>query len=257
MTVIGFLALYIPLGVLVVGSFRTSPLLGPGVEPGWTLEWYQRVIHNPEVLKALGLSLWIGGWTFLFASLMGTLAALSLVRTRFPGRKVLNALSHVPLVLPEIVQGLSLLVWFVALRLTLGSVSVILAHITFSVSYVILSVKARLEGFDETLEEAARDLGASPWQTFRYVTFPLLAPAIFSGGVMAFTLSFDDFLITFFTSGVGSDTLPVRIYSMIKFGVSPEIHALSTFMLLATVLLVLVVFRPGASGNTTNLELHS
>jgi spermidine/putrescine transport system permease protein len=149
-------------------------------------------------------------------------------------------------VLPEIVQGLSLLVWFVALRVTLGATSIVLAHITFSVSYVLLTVKSRLQTFDETLEEAARDLGASTWQTFRFVTFPLVAPAVLSGGLMAFTLSFDDFLITFFTAGPGSETLPVRIYSMIKFGVSPEIHALSTVLLVATAALVLWVFRGDA-----------
>jgi len=240
--VLGLLLLYVPLLVLVIGSFRT---VAPEA-PAWTLEWYQRVWAHPDVWKALGVSVWVGGWTFLGAVLIGTLAALAIVRTRFPGRRVLDALAHVPLVLPEIVQGLSLLVWFVALRVTLGATSIVLAHITFSVSYVLLTVKSRLQTFDETLEEAARDLGASTWQTFRFVTFPLVAPAVLSGGLMAFTLSFDDFLITFFTAGPGSETLPVRIYSMIKFGVSPEIHALSTVLLVATAALVLWVFRGDA-----------
>jgi spermidine/putrescine transport system permease protein len=142
------------------------------------------------------------------------------------------------------VLGLSLLIWFVLLRITLGSFSIILAHITFSVSYVIITVKARLDGFDYSLEEAAQDLGASPWQTFWRVTFPLIWPGVLSGALMAFTLSFDDFLITFFTAGVGSDTLPLKIYAMIKFGVSPEINALSTLMLGATLVMILAFFRP-------------
>ena len=242
-TVLGLLLMYVPLVVLVFGSFRTAP---PDV-PAWTLDWYRKALTDPAVLRALGLSLWVGAWTFLGSALIGLLAALAIVRTRFPGRKVLDALTHVPLVLPEIVQGLSLLVWFVALHWVLGSVSIVLAHITFSVSYVVLTVKARLETFDETLEEAARDLGASAWQTFRFVTFPLIGPAVLSGGVMAFTLSFDDFLMTFFTSGPGSETLPLRIYAMVKFGVSPEIHALSTLLLGATALLVAWVFRPSSS----------
>jgi spermidine/putrescine transport system permease protein len=146
--------------------------------------------------------------------------------------------------MPEIVLGLSLLIWFVLLKLTLGVLSIVLAHITFSVSYVMITVKARLHGFDEMLEEAARDLGATPWKTFWKVTFPLIWPGILSGALMAFTLSFDDFLITFFTAGVGSDTLPLKIYSMIKFGVSPEINALSTIMLGVTLLMVLLLFNP-------------
>jgi spermidine/putrescine transport system permease protein len=238
-TILGLLLMYVPLMTLIFGSFRTIP----PEAPAWTLEWYRKVLANPAVLKALGVSLWVGAWTFVGASLLGLLGGLAIVRTRFPGRKVLKTVAHFPLVLPEIVQGLSLLVWFVLLRLTLGTFSIILAHITFSVSYVLLTVKSRLQHFDESLEEAARDLGATPFQAFRFVTLPLIAPAVLSGGLMAFTLSFDDFLLTFFTAGPGDETLPVRIYSMIKFGVSPEIHALSTLLLGATALLVGWVFR--------------
>jgi spermidine/putrescine transport system permease protein len=145
--------------------------------------------------------------------------------------------------MPEIVMGLSLLIWFVFLHITLGVVSIVLAHVTFSLSYVILTVRARLEGFDQTLEEAAKDLGASPWKTFAHITFPLIFPGILSGALLAFTLSFDDFLVAFFTAGPGSDTLPLRIYAMIKYGVTPEINALSTLMLLGTLVLVLAFFR--------------
>jgi spermidine/putrescine transport system permease protein len=238
-----FLLLYVPLLALVVYSFL-GPTAGPGSPQGWTLEWYIRILHNKQVLDAFNMSVIVGLWSTLGATLLGTAAALAIERMRFPGRKVFDAITHVPLIMPEIVLGLALLIWFVVLRITLGSFSIVLAHITFCVSYVIITVKARLAGFDDSLEEAARDLGASPWQTFWKVTFPLIWPGVLSGALMAFTLSFDDFLITFFTAGVGSDTLPLKIYAMIKFGVSPEINALSTLMLGATLVLVVIFFKP-------------
>ncbi len=251
MTLIAFLMLYVPLAVLVTYSFL-APTQGPGSSLGWSLEWYRKILANSVVLEAFNMSLYVGLWTTLVSTLLGTSAALAIERMRFPGRKLFDVLTHVPLIMPEIVMGLALLIWFVMLRITLGSFSIILAHVTFSVSYVIITVKARLQGFDYSLEEAARDLGASPWQTFFKVTLPLIWPGILSGALMAFTLSFDDFLITFFTAGVGSDTLPLKIYSMIKFGVSPEINALSTIMLAATLVLVVAFFRPsrGAQGPT-------
>lgn len=238
-TVFAFLLLYVPLVTLVVGSFLAPELDGGG----WTLEWYRKVFYNGDILKALSMSFWVGAWSTLISTIVGTAAALALERNRFPGRRWLDALTHVPLIMPEIVLGLSLLIWFVLLRITLGSLSIVLAHVTFTVSYVIITVRARLKGFDRSLEEAGRDLGATPWRAFWRITFPLIRPGILSGALIAFTLSFDDFLITFFTAGVDSDTLPVRIYSMIKFGVSPEINALSTLMLTATVLVVSVSFR--------------
>ena len=237
-----FLILYVPLVTLVVYSFRTQAM-GTSETAGWTLEWYRKIFSNEAAMHALGMSLWVGFWCTLGATVLGSSAALALDRYTFRGRDVIDALIYVPLILPEIVLGLSLLIWFVLLKITLGAFSIILAHITFSVSYVIITVKSRLQGFDRTLEEAARDLGASPAQTFWKVTFPLIWPGILSGALMAFTLSFDDFLITFFTAGVGSDTLPLKIYSMIKFGVTPEINALSTLLLAATLVLVTVFFR--------------
>jgi spermidine/putrescine transport system permease protein len=242
-TCLGFLLLYIPLITLVVYSF-IGPAGTPGGEKVWTLDWYRKLLDNQVVFNALHMSLYVGFWSTLGSTVIGTTAALALVRTRFPGRKVFDAVTYVPLIMPEIVLGLALLVWFVLLHVVLGAFSIILAHITFSVSYVIITVKARLFGFDESLEDAARDLGANPWNTFWRVTFPLIMPGIISGALIAFTLSFDDFLITFFTAGVGSDTLPLKIYSMIKFGVTPEINALSTLMLAATLILVLCFFRP-------------
>lgn len=241
-TLTGFLLLYIPLIALIVFSFLGSSS-GPGVPREWTLEWYKKLASNQLVLDSFNMSIYVGFWSTLCSTLLGTMAALALERARFPGRKVFDALIYIPLIMPEIVLGLSLLIWFVLLRLSLGLFSIVLAHVTFSISYVIITVKARLHGFDNSLEEAARDLGATPWQIFWKVTFPLIYPGILSGALMAFTLSFDDFLITFFTAGVGSDTLPLKIYSMIKFGVTPEINALSTIMLLATLMIVVFFFK--------------
>jgi spermidine/putrescine transport system permease protein len=239
-----FFLLYAPLVSLVTYSFL-GPSHGPGSPLEWTTFWYTKVLANEQVLDAFKVSVWVGIWSTLISTFLGTSAALAIERYQFRGRKLFNALIHLPLIMPEIVMGLSLLIWFVLLGITLGTFSIILAHITFSVSYVIITVKARLDGFDYSLEEAALDLGATRFQTFWKVTFPLIWPGVLSGALMAFTLSFDDFLITFFTAGAGSDTLPLKIYAMIKFGVSPEINALSTLMLAMTLVLVLIFFRPG------------
>lgn len=236
-----FALLYIPLVALIFYSFVSVDTEG---HREFTFRWFQEAMSDKSLQDALGVSLWVGFWSTLGATILGTTAALALERTDFRGRKIFDALTLVPLVIPEIVMGLSLLIWFVMLKLTLGSFSIILAHITFSFSYVIITVRTRLQDFDHSLEEAARDLGATSFQTFWRVTFPLIWPGILSGALMAFTLSFDDFLITFFTAGVGSDTLPVKLYSMIKFGISPKINALSTLILFVTTLLVLFIFRP-------------
>ena len=244
-----FLVLYVPLITLIIGSF-VSKL--PDGSLKFTLDWYLKVLTDDAILAALGNSLIIASSNTVFSTLIGTGAALALERGKFPGRKFFDVMIQVPLIMPEIVMGLSLLIWFVFLKITLGTFSIILAHVTFSVSYVILTVRSRLQGFDHSLEEAARDLGATSFQTFWRVTLPLILPGVVSGALMAFTLSFDDFLITFFTSGVGSETLPLRIYAMIRFGVSPELNALSALMLAMTVLLVGFVF--GREGQDAGSE---
>lgn len=242
-TLIGFLLLYIPLVVLIVYSFL-STINAEHPTRTWTLEWYSKVFSNRDIMQALSVSVWVAVWSTLLSTFLGTLAALALERHEFPGKRFFDLLIHVPLILPEIVMGLSLLIWFVFLNITLGAFSIILAHTTFSLSYVVITVRARLHGFDRSLEEAAQDLGASPWMSFWRVTFPLLWPGIMSGALMAFTLSFDDFLMTFFTAGGDSDTLPIKIYSMVRHGVSPEVNALSTLLLAVTFLVVLCVFNP-------------
>ncbi|MDB5038179.1 MAG: Spermidine/putrescine transporter permease PotC [Bacteriovoracaceae bacterium] len=251
-TTFTFLLLYIPLVCLVAYSFvGTDPVSGASF---FTWNWYSEALKDEGLRSGLWISLWVGLWSTLGATILGTTAAIALERASFPGKKLFDAFTLVPLIVPEIVMGLSLLIWFVALGLTLGAFSIILAHITFSFSYVIITVRTRLKDFDPSLEEAARDLGATPAQTFWKVTFPLIWPGILSGALMAFTLSFDDFLITFFTAGVGSDTLPIKLYSMIKYGISPKVNALSTLILLATILMVLFIFNPKKK---TGLAAHS
>lgn len=242
----GFLLLYAPLILLVVGSFTDSPhmLFVREYNNHWTLNWYLKLLENRLIWNALWTSVCVGFWSMCGSTLLGTTAALALKKKNFPSKTLLNTCTYIPFIMPEIVLGLSLLIWFIFLNITLGTTSIILAHITFSVSYVIMTVKSRLHEFDLSLEEAAKDLGASNWKIFTKITLPLIQPGVLSGAVMAFTLSFDDFLITFFTAGVGSDTLPLKIYSMIKFGVTPEVNALSTILLAMTLLLVFIFFQP-------------
>ncbi|MEW6057908.1 MAG: ABC transporter permease [Bdellovibrionota bacterium] len=233
-SVLLFSLLYLPLAILSVTSFQGGPTY-------W--HWYERAFSQPELLISLRNSLLIGLGTTLLSTTLGTLAALGLRRGNFTGRVAFESLLNLPLVLPEIVMGLSMLVWFVFLNITLGLFSVVLAHTTFTVSYVTLIILARLKGMDPLLEEAAADLGANRWRIFWKVTFPLLLPAIVSGALLSFTLSFDDFLLTFFTAGVGSDTLPLRIYSMMRFGISPEMNAISASVLFLTLAAVAILFR--------------
>ncbi len=237
--------LHVPLLAMVLYSFIAPQESGQSWE--WTLKWYIKVLEDSTLLSALGLSLYVAAMTTLGSTTLGTLGALALERSRFPGRRIFQGLAMIPLVMPELVLGISLLIWFVFLRLSLGSFSIVLAHITFATSYVIVTVRARLKDFDPSVEEAARDLGANPWQVFWRVTLPLSFPGVVSGALMAFTLSFDDFLIAFFTAGVNSETLPLKIYSMVKFGISPQINALSTIVLVVTFGLVFVLYRPGRS----------
>jgi spermidine/putrescine transport system permease protein len=201
------------------------------------------------VLGALQNSLIVAGISTLLATILGTLLAIAMERYRFRGRSAIATLIYLPIVMPDITMGLSLLVFFslcfqlwetvTGIRLTLGLPTVIIGHIAFSISFVVVIVRARLKDLEPAFEEAAMDLGANRWQTLRWITLPLLWPAIFSGALLAFTLSLDDFVVTFFTAGVGSTTLPLFVYGMIKFSVTPAINAISTLMLLVSIALVL------------------
>jgi spermidine/putrescine transport system permease protein len=237
--VLVFTVLYLPILVMAVSSFNLSRY--SHTWGGFTLDWYRSLLDNEEILSALWSSLWIGLASTLIASILGTMTALALrgdarkSGSGFSGSNLVESTLMVPVILPEIVVGISLLLLFVLVRIPLGRATVILAHVTFSIAYVFLVVRVRLKGLDPTLEEAARDLGADHFTTFFRVTLPLITPGVLAGALLAFTLSFEDFLITFFTAGVGTNTLPLQIYSMMKFGVSPVISALSTAFLLLTV----------------------
>lgn len=234
--VYGFL--YLPILVLIVFSFNKSKL--NATWSGFTLDWYKSLLNNAQILEALKNSLIIAFVSTFFAVVIGTLAAIGMYRYKFKGKKVMEGLLYIPVVIPEIVMGISMLAFFSLLNLEAGLLTLILAHITFCIAYVIIVVRARLDGFDIALEEAALDLGATPWQTLTKVTLPVISPGIIAGGLLAFTLSLDDVIISFFASGPDSNTLPLKIFSMVKFGVTPEINALSTLMMVFTLSMVLI-----------------
>jgi spermidine/putrescine transport system permease protein len=231
--------LYVPLAVVVLFSFNDSALNAAWV--GFTPRWYGKLLHNPDMLHAAGNSLLIAVISSTLATLLGTMAGLAMHRYR---PRLLPFLAITPVAMPEILLGVSLLLFFrQVLDLTLGFVSIVIAHITFSIGFVALIIRARLAGMDESIFEAARDLGASPWETFRRVTLPLILPGVVAGFLMSFTLSIDDFVITFFTAGVGVSTLPLQIYSMIKVAVTPEVNAVSTLLMALTLTLIALASR--------------
>lgn len=229
-----YVFLYAPIVVLVLFSFNTDRR--NSAWRGFTTEWYSKLWHDELLLRALTNSLKVACLSTLISTLLGTMAALALSQYRFRGREGVGALAYLPMMVPEIVMGIALLTFFIQIGWQLSIWTVILAHVAFSVGYVTVTVRTRLAGLAGNLEEAAADLGADPWTTFRLVTFPRILPGVVSGALLAFTLSFDDFVITFFTAGVGAGTLPLKIYSMLKFGVTPEINAISTIMLAVTML---------------------
>jgi spermidine/putrescine transport system permease protein len=231
--------LYLPLLIVVIYSFNDSRLNAEWV--GFTWHWYDVLLHDEDMLAAAGNSLFIALTSSLMTTILGTMAGIAMHRYRM---KALIFMVMTPVAMPEILLGVSLLLFFIQiLNLTLGMFSIIIAHITFSIGFVAIVVRTSLAGMDESIFEAARDCGASPWKTFRHITFPLILPSVVAGGLMAFTLSIDDFVITFFTAGVGVSTLPLRIYSMIKIAVTPEVNAVSTLLMLLTLALIVLASR--------------
>ena len=230
--------LYLPLLILSLYSFNDSRI--NAVWTGFTLKWYTSLLTNDRVLEALTNSLIVASITTVVTTVMGTLGALALHRYEYKCKGLINSLLYLPILIPEIVMGLSLLVLFSQTGVPLGKPTLIIAHITFCLSFVIITVGARLECCRQDLEEAASDLYATPWQAFRYVTFPMILPGVVAGALMAFTLSIDDFVISFFVAGPDSTTLPLYIYAMVKRGISPQINALSTCLMAATVSLVIL-----------------
>lgn len=234
--------LYVPLAVVVLFSFNDSLLNAQWV--GFTTRWYSKLINNDEMLRAAANSLFIALAASSVATVLGTMAGIVMQRWPHGLTRFLPFLVLTPVAMPEILLGVSLLLFFrQVLDLTLGLFSILVAHITFSLGFVAIIVRARLAGMDESIFEAARDLGASPWRTFRHVTFPLILPGVLAGFLMSFTLSIDDFVITFFVAGVGVSTLPLQIYSMIKVAVSPEVNAVSTLLMALTLTLIALASR--------------
>jgi spermidine/putrescine transport system permease protein len=233
-----FIFLYLPIIVLVIYSFSGGSNVG--VWAGFSTRWYAELLGDRLLLSAFRVSLWVALWSTLIATVLGTLAALALERYRFFGRLTFDTVMYLPIIIPDIVMALSTLLFFVTVAVPLSRYTILVTHVAFNVAFVAVVVRARLAEMDKSLEEAAADLGASAWTTFRRVTLPILMPGIVSGALLAFTLSLDDFVITFFVSGPGSTTLPVRVYSMIKFGVTPEVNAISTLMLAGSTVLVVI-----------------
>jgi spermidine/putrescine transport system permease protein len=231
--------LYMPLAVVVLFSFNDSELNASWV--GFTTRWYGKLLGDAGMLQAAANSLLIAIISSTIATVLGTMAGIALHRWR---PRFLPFLVLTPVAMPEILLGVSLLLFFrQVLDLTLGLFSILVAHITFSIGFVAIIVRARLAGMDESIFEAARDLGATPWRTFTRVTFPLIVPGIVAGFLMSFTLSIDDFVITFFVAGVGVTTLPLQIYSMIKVAVTPEVNAISTLLMALTLTLIALASR--------------
>ncbi len=232
-------ALYVPVVIMGIYSFNASKYLR---WTGFSLDWYRRLAENRDLGGALGNTLLLAALATVLGTLLGTTAALA-ARRSFRGRKLYTTLITLPVMVPDIVLAIALLSLFRATGLGLSLVSAALAHTTFTLSYVALVVSARLQGLDPSLEDAARDLGATPFQAFCKVTLPSLRPGIVAGALLAFTLSFDDFVITYFTNGPESPTLPVLVYSMVRFGVTPEINALSTLILAVSLGLIAVSLK--------------
>ncbi|MBQ7529593.1 ABC transporter permease [bacterium] len=234
-----YLFLYAPIIVLVLFSFNTDRR--NATWQGFTFNWYYQLFCDENVLRALGNSLKVGLTSTVIATFLGTLAAIGLSKYQFKFSRLAGSLAYLPLVVPEIVMGISILTLFLSLGIKLSLMTIILAHIAFCISYVVVIVRTALAGLDKSLEEAAADLGANRWETFRYVIFPQILPGIVSGALLCFTLSFDDFVIAFFNAGVGSGTLPMAIHSMLKFGITPEINAISTIMLAVNIIMIIIV----------------
>ena len=255
-SIFALIFLYAPIVILIIYSFNQSR--STAVWRGFTLDWYLNLFAglmgngtptNTQIWSALWNSVIVGGISTILATILGTAIGLGMERFRFRGRTILEGLLFLPIIIPDITMGISLLIFFnfvfqlleniTGIRLVLGLPTVIIGHVSFNISYVAVVVRAKIAELDPALEEAASDLGANEWKAFQRITLPLIAPGILSGALLAFTLSLDDFVITFFTNGVGATTLPVFVYGMIKLSVTPAINAISTIMLLLSIGIVI------------------
>lgn len=245
-----YLFLYLPIAILIVFSFNEARQTARW--EGFTVQWYGKLFANRLILQSVKNSLFVASITTVIATVIGTLAALAMGRFGFRGKGATQAALFLPIIIPEIVLGAALVTFFGVVQLRLSIWTIVIAHVAFSISYVAIVVRARLAGFDRSLEEAAMDLGAGPLATFFRVTLPLILPGIVAGALLVFTISIDDYVITSFVAGAGSTTLPLQIYSMIKVGVTPEVNAVSTLLLAFTVLMIIAAQRlqrrPGDQG---------
>jgi len=249
---LGLAFLYLPIAILVIYSFNASRLVT--IWGGWSTRWYVALWHDRAMLDSAWTSLRIAALSATAASVLGTLAAVALVRAgRFRGRTMFSGMVYAPLVMPEVITGLSLLLLFVALDLDRGFWTVTIAHTTVTLSFVTVVVQSRLLNFDRSLEEAAMDLGCPPLKTFLTITLPLIFPAIAAGWMLAFTLSLDDLVIASFTTGPGAITLPMRIYSEVRLGVKPEINAICTIMIAVVAVGVVAASLVSKHGEGTRL----
>lgn len=236
-----YVFLYGPILVLMVLSFNRAGL--PTVWSGFSVEWYGKLLDNKDILSAAYNTIFVAIISTIIATVLGTLLAMGVERRK--ASNALDALLFAPMIIPDIVLAIALLSFFTLLEFTLGLHSIILSHVVFNIAFVCAIVRTRLKNFDHSIVEASLDLGASRFTTFRRVTLPVIFPGVLAGALLAFTLSFDEFIIAFFTAGAGSSstTLPMRIYSMIRFGVTPEINALATIIMLVSFTLVLLSQR--------------
>jgi spermidine/putrescine transport system permease protein len=233
-----YIFLFAPILVVMLTSF--NPTGRATIPNGLTTQWYSDLREDDQLLSALWTSLQIGVVTSLIASLLGLLAAYGLSRYRIPGRGFAQGLFYLPMLIPAVVTGVSLLTWFNRIGIDLGWFSILIAHVIFALPFTLTIILTSFAGFDTRLEEAAQDLGATPWRTFRLVTLPLVMPGVLGGALIAFTLSFDEFVLTFFVAGGGVQTLPLVIYNRIRYLLSPEINAIATLVILFSVGLLVI-----------------
>jgi len=237
-TLFTFAFLYVPIFVLIFFSFNKAK--NGAIWTGFTLDWYVNMLKNEDLVAAAGRSLLVGITATLISVVIGTLMALAMERYQFRSKVGWDALLYMPVIIPEIVAAVSLLLFFSLVKIKLGFVSLLIAHVAFTMPFVYLTVRARLADFDRSIEEAAKDLGANELRTFWRITLPLLTPGVLSGALLGFTLSMDDFIISNFVSGVGNATLPVYVWPQIKRAVSPEINAVSTLLLVFSICIVVI-----------------
>ncbi len=235
--------MYLPILLVIVYSFSESKI--SSVWAGFSLKWYAELFRDKAIFEALKNSIVLASLSSLAAALIGTLGAVGMTRVKLRSKGVIEYLSMLPIMIPEIILGIVFLLFFSLLGLPFGMTTLILAHTAFCIPYVYLLVKARLVGMDKSLPEAARDLGASGWHVFLDITFPLILPAILSGMLLAFAMSLDDVIISVFVTGVNTNTLPIKIYTQLKTGVTPKINALCTLMFTLTLILGLLSLRIG------------